>query len=154
MSTIRRSRSVVLGIAAVLAVALAAPVAAQTEEQPLAAAPAAPSWDETSGYDAVESSRAAYALPAAPAAITNQVPGDVRWAPAATAADAAWDATSGYGAVEASRAAIAPNTLTSGEASGPTGHEVSAAIGVSWDETTGYSSAVEGEGADQMFGPR
>jgi hypothetical protein len=39
------------------------------------------SWDETSGYGSVEASRAANALPAAPAASTTQVPADVRWAP-------------------------------------------------------------------------
>ena len=37
-------------------------------------------WDETSGYGSVEASRAANALAAASAAITTQVPSDVRWA--------------------------------------------------------------------------
>jgi hypothetical protein len=75
-------------------VALAAPIAVNAEdgvrttEQVLAAedqdpalAPAAPSWDETSGYGSVEASRAANALAALPVVITTQVPSDVRWAP-------------------------------------------------------------------------
>ena len=138
MFTIHRARVVVLAIAAGLAVAVVVPVAAQTEDQPLAAAPAAPSWDETSGYGSVETSRAISALPEAPASLTNQFPSDVRWAPALPAADLAWDGTSGYGAVEANRAALGPAGLAGGVE--PTGHEVSAAIGFSWDETSGYGS--------------
>ena len=65
MSMIRRSRTVFSTFAAVLTFALVAPIAVNAddgviaaEEQALAAAPAAPSWDETSGYGSVEASRA------------------------------------------------------------------------------------------------
>jgi hypothetical protein len=118
MSTIHRSRSAVLsivGTAAVLTLSLAAPVAAQglDQDQVLVAAPAGPSWDDTSGYGAVEANRAAHAVPLAPATITTQVSADVRWAPLRmvvnalgplAAAATVWDESSGYGAVEASRA--------------------------------------------------
>ena len=60
MSTIHRYRSAFLGIAALLSVVLVAPVTAQAPDQDLtlAAAPAIPSWDETSGYGVVEANRA------------------------------------------------------------------------------------------------
>lgn len=121
MATIHRSRRAALGIAAFLAGALVTPLAVTAEEQALAVVPAAPSWDETSGYGAVEASRARASAMLAPSAISSQVSPDVRWAPARvmaadlasgrgglSAADLAaardWDETSGYGNVEASRA--------------------------------------------------
>jgi hypothetical protein len=120
MSVIRRFRTVVSTVAAVLTFALAAPIAVNAddegiavEKQVLAAAPAAPSWDERSGYGSVEASRAANALAALSVLITSQVSSDVRWAPEQALEHAmdplvtaaiAWDETSGYGAVEASRA--------------------------------------------------
>jgi hypothetical protein len=75
------------------------------EEALLAVVAASSSWDETSGYRAVEAARAANALPAAPATTMSQVPSDVRWAPAQTGANAIRDESSGYHAFEASRAA-------------------------------------------------
>jgi hypothetical protein len=71
MSMIQRFRSMVLGIVAVLTFALVAPIAVHAEDQVLvgeqvlpveeqvpALAPAASSWGETSGYNAVEAARA------------------------------------------------------------------------------------------------
>ena len=84
MSKVHRFPSFLLALGALVALSLTAPAAAQVEEEVLAV-PAGPSWDETSGYGAVEASRAA--------------------APEA-AIGASWDESSGYGSVEASRAAI------------------------------------------------
>jgi hypothetical protein len=86
MSTSYRSRTVFSAFAAVLTFVLCAPIAVNAEEQLLAAVPAAPPWDETSGYGSVEASRAAASALLAPVAGPS------------------WDETSGYGAVEASRA--------------------------------------------------
>jgi len=106
MSTIQRYRTAFLGIAAVLAVALVAPVAAQTEDQPIAAAHAAPSWDETSGYGAVEANRAVIGH-------DDVVSGYAATGHEASAAlGLSWDETSGYGSVEASRAAGCDVTLS------------------------------------------
>jgi hypothetical protein len=92
------------------------------EEALLAVVAASPSWDETSGYRAVEAARAANALPAAPAVIMSQVPSDVRWAPALTGADPTGDESSGYHAFEASRAAArgatSPDSLLTALATG------------------------------------
>ena len=88
MRTIHRSQPLVLGLAALLAVAVLAPVAAEAEDEVLAVAPAAGlAWDATSGYGALELSRATTAIRAP---LSDD-----------------WDETSGYGALEASRAAIA-----------------------------------------------
>jgi hypothetical protein len=86
-----------VAISGLLLGAMAVPAAAQApdQDQIVVAAPAGPSWDETSGYASVEASRA---LAAAPATLSNQVPADVRWAPAVS-----WDEASGYGAVEHNR---------------------------------------------------
>ena len=92
------------------------------EEALLAVVAASSSWDETSGYRAVEAARAANALPAAPAVIMSQVPSDVRWAPALTGADPTGDESSGYHAFEASRAAArgatSPDSLLTALATG------------------------------------
>ena len=133
MRTIHRSRTVFSVFAAVLAFALAAPIAVHaedeviadeqvlaTEEQDPALAPAIPSWDEASGYGSVEASRAAASAMLAPVAAPS------------------WDDTSGYGSVEASRAAIGHDDAVSGDT--VTGHEASAAIGRSWDDISGYGS--------------
>ena len=170
MSTNSRSRSLVIGIATVVALALLAPVAVTAEEEAVVLAPvaapavastsgddvrtaralaaeralqsgdigsmqedrllaivaAAPSWDETSGYGAVEASRAAHAL-AGPAASTPQVPSDVRWAPARViAVGASWDETSGYGSVEASRAARTSRSVAPAPSAAPTLSDASA----------------------------
>jgi hypothetical protein len=140
MSTIRRFRPAIPVVAVVLIFALSAPLAVRAEdevrgeEQIVAAedqvpalAPAAPSWDETSGYGAVEASRAANALSAAPAALTIHVPSDVRWAPARVIAPgSSWDETSGYGSVEASRAARASRSVLPAPSTAPALSDASA----------------------------
>src|SRR4051794_19133381 len=128
MSTSRRTRITIPTIGAVLLFALAAPIAVNAdeviaaEEQVLAAAPAAPSWDETSGYGAVEASRAT---------------ASVLWAPVA---GPGWDETSGYGSVEASRANV--SALLSGEVMSGQEHALTlaAVAATMWDETSGYGS--------------
>jgi hypothetical protein len=125
MFTIHRYRTGFLGITTVLAVALVASVTAQTEDQQIAAAPAAPSWDETSGYGAVEANRAVIGH-------DDVVSGYVATGHEASAAmGLSWDETSGCGAVEANRAAASE-----------------AAINASWDESSGYG-AVEASRADR-----
>jgi hypothetical protein len=111
MSTIYCRRTVFSVFVAAFAISLAAPIAVHAqdeviamEESLLAAVPAAPSWDETSGYGSVEASRADASALLAPGTAPS------------------WDETSGYGSVEASRAAIhiaveaedasAPQTIT------------------------------------------
>jgi hypothetical protein len=49
-----------------------------------------------------------------------------------------WNETSGFGAVEAGRAAIGHEEMVSGYSA--TGHEASAAMGLSWDAKSGYGS--------------
>jgi hypothetical protein len=129
MSTIHRYRSAFLALAALLAVALVAPVAAQVEDQSLAAAPAGPSWDETSGYGSVEASRAA--------------------APEA-ALGASWDETSGYARVERTRAEV--SALVFGELIA--GQDPAVALAVTdatlWDETSGYGAVEESRAENSM----
>ena len=133
MSTIHRSRTAISAFAAVLMLALSAPIAVHAQDQvpaeervlvaeDQALAPVAGlSWDETSGYGSVEASRAAIALPATStttevnrvlvaqhaleAGDLGSMQEDVLFAVAA--ASSSWDVTSGYGSVEASRAANA-----------------------------------------------
>ncbi len=81
MPMICRTRKTILAFAAMLSVVLVAPAAVRAQEESFSAAPALPSWDETSGYASLETSRAINALPAAPTAVTSLVPADVRWAP-------------------------------------------------------------------------
>jgi hypothetical protein len=135
MRTIHRSRTVFSAVIAVLAFALCAPIAVNAEEQVIAdeqiiaaaeqdpaLAPAAPSWDESSGYGSVEASRAAAS------------------ALLAVGAAPSWDETSGYGSVETTRAEM--SMLLSGEVI--SGQEqdlaMAAAAAKSWDETSGYGS--------------
>jgi len=88
----RRPLASIVAIVTVFALTLAAPAAAQVAEPPLAAARVGPSWDEISGYGAVEASRAAIGE-------DSQTCGhEVR-----AASGPSWDETSGYGAVEARR---------------------------------------------------
>jgi hypothetical protein len=107
------------------------------EDALVAIVAAAPSWDATSGYGAVEAGRGATAALLAPAAPS-------------------WDQTSGYGAVEASRATIgSPATSTTSEQTrvlaaqqalhspdlGSLQEEALRAVvaaGPSWDATSGY----------------
>jgi hypothetical protein len=140
MLTIHRSRTAISAFAAVLMLALSAPIAVHAQDQVpaeervlvaedrgLALAPVAGlSWDKTSGYGSVEASRAAIALPATSTTTeTNRVlvaqhalaAGDLGSMQedvlfAVVAASASWDVTSGYGSVEASRAANALATAS------------------------------------------
>jgi hypothetical protein len=109
------------------------------EDALVAIVAAAPSWDATSGYGAVEAGRGATSALLAPAGPS-------------------WDQTSGYGAVEASRATIgSPATSTSavqtrvlaaqralqGGDLGSLQEDALLAVvsaGQSWDETSGYGS--------------
>ena len=149
MSTTYRSRRAAFGIAAVLAGALATPLAVTAEEQALAVAPVAPSWGETSGYDAIEANRAA--------------------ASTLLAGDPSWDATSGYDAVERIRASASAMLVPSAyppqvspEVRWAPAREIAAdlacgrggqraadlAAAQAWDATNGYG-AVEAIRADQ-----
>jgi hypothetical protein len=193
MSMIRRSRTVISTVAAVLTFALVAPIAVNADEEViaaeepvLAAAPAVPSWDEASGYGSVEASRAAASALLAPVAapswdetsgygsveairadmnalLSGEVISDQEQALAFAAAAAAtlWDATSGYGSVEASRAANAlaalPVLITSQVSSDVRWAPEQAlehamnplvAAATAWDETSGYG-AVEASRADR-----
>jgi len=154
MSTIHRSRRAAFGLAAFLASALVTPLVVMAEEQALVVAPGAasweetsgygsveasraavsallagdPSWDETSGYGAVERSRAAAAgLLAGLVTTVNQVPRDVRWAPAHT--------------LEASRAARASDTSLACVRGAEYQETPSCSLLVAardWDATSGY----------------
>ncbi len=119
-------RAAVFGLVAVFGVALAAPVAVAAQELTQALAPAETTWDESSGYNSVETNRAAYALTTSPSGveasrvITAQLAlsgGDLGSMQeealfAVLAAGSAWDDASGYGAVEASRATVEPSQVT------------------------------------------
>lgn len=85
MSNMHRVPVFLLALGALVSLCFAAPAAAQVEQEPLAV-PAGPSWDETSGYGAVEEARATIGHASA-------VP--------------SWHDMSGYGSVEASHATIA-----------------------------------------------
>ena len=114
MSVVRRFRRAV-SVVAVLNLGVSAPIAvnAQVEgaaerrlavqEQNPVLAPAVPSWDETSGYGAVEASCAEMnALLSG-----ERISGQEQAIASARASATLSHATSGYGAVEASRAANA-----------------------------------------------
>lgn len=123
MSNVHRFPMFLLALGALVSLAFAAPAAAQVEQEPLAV-PADLSWDETSGYGAVEATRATIGYaPAVPSWDDVSGYGSVEASRAAVpevALGASWDETSGYGAVEASRASIGQDP--------------------SWDETSGYGS--------------
>jgi len=114
MSTIHRFRPTFLISVVVVAFGLVAPGAVNAQEEVVAEeldlaarehvpvlAPAAPSWDETSGYGAVEVSRAAIGHEAVVSEDT------LSGHEASAALGLSWDELSGYGAVEANRAANA-----------------------------------------------
>jgi hypothetical protein len=116
MSKSQRSRSLVLGIVAVLTFVLVAPIAVHAEDQvlvdeqvvavdeqiPTLAPVAASSWSETSGYGAVEATRALAAQRALLTGDHGSLQEERLYA--IVAAARSWDETSGYGSVEASRA--------------------------------------------------
>lgn len=136
MRTIPRFQRVMLGTAAVLALVVSSPLAVTAEDQVLAAAPVGPSWDDMSGYGAVEANRATVSALLVP--------------------DPTWDQTSGYGAVEANRAAasvVLPPTSTTMQVPGDVRWAPESAItprpsveasGVTaakvWDKTSGYGA--------------
>ena len=135
MSTSNRSRMIFSAFVAVLTFALCAPIAVNAdevtaaEEPILAAAPAAPSWDEFSGYSSVEASRAGVN-----SSVSGEVISSQERALAMTAAAAAsWDEATGYGSLETSRAVAAINAPVAPS---------------SWDETSGYG-AVEASRANR-----
>jgi hypothetical protein len=140
MSTLHRHRTGFSAFAAVLAFVLCAPMAVNAEdevitadEQILAAAPALPSWDESSGYGSVEASRAAAYTLLAPA-------------PAPT-----WEETSGYASVEATRAEV--SALVSGEMMTSQAQALAfaaAAAATLWDATSGYGSVEASRAANAL----
>jgi hypothetical protein len=132
MLTNRRSRAAIVAVVAVLTVALAAPIAVHAQDLvvpdedlvPALAPVAGLSWDETSGYGAVETSRAVNAQQALLSGdLGSMQEGRLL---AVVAAAPSWDATSGYGSVEGSRAAASAL--------------LAPVAGPSWDETSGYKS--------------
>jgi hypothetical protein len=158
MRTLHRFRTAPVVIAAFLASALVTPVTVNAEEPVLAAAPAAASWDETSGYGSVEASRADVSALWSGELIRDQ---EQTLAFAGAAAATLWDAMSGYGAVEASRAAnalpVAPSAFPSQVPSDvrwaperALEHAMNplVAAAMAWDETSGYG-AVEASRADR-----
>ena len=101
------------------------------EEHLYAIVAAAPSWDATSGYGAVEASRATIGHPAAG---TLQVPADVRWAPVRAVAPVS--------PVEARRVVAAQQALRSPDLGSLQEDALLAVVsaGQSWDQTSGYGS--------------
>ena len=173
MFTVRRSRTTFVAIAALFAIALVAPAAAQVDDQPLAAAPTGPSWDETSGYGTVEVSRATIGHDGLASGEASGTTGreasaaiGYSWdetsgygsveASRATVPEAAigasWDESSGYASVEASRATIAPGTSDRGSLQED--HVTAAPVSPSWDETSGYGAVEENRAVTPMHGPR
>ncbi|MDQ3226652.1 MAG: hypothetical protein M3Q50_08490 [Chloroflexota bacterium] len=119
-------RAAVFGLAALLSAAVLAPVTVQSQELNVAMAPAESNWDETSGYAALETSRATFAISPAPSGAAESRATAAQLAldsgdlgsmqeqalAAVVAAGISWDAASGYGAVEASRATVEPSQVT------------------------------------------
>ncbi len=106
-------------------------IGSMQEEHLLAIVAAVPSWDATSGYGAVEASRAAIGHPAAS---TTQVPADVRSVPVGMIAPES--------SVDASRVLAAQQALQS-QNLGSLQEDVLLAVvaaGSSWDQTSGYGS--------------
>jgi hypothetical protein len=106
-------------------------IGSMQEEHLFAIVAAAPSWDETSGYGAVEASRASIGHAAAS---TTQVPADVRWAPAGVIAPES--------SIEASRVLTAQQALQSQDLGSLQEEALFAVVaaGSSWDQTSGYAS--------------
>ncbi len=102
------------------------------EEALMAVVAAAMSWDETSGYRSVEASRAANALAIMPATSTNQVPSDVRWAPARVISPGP--------SIEEARVLSAQHGLQSRDLGSMQEEALFAIVAAapSWDETSGY----------------
>jgi hypothetical protein len=127
-------------IAALFALAQLAPVMAQ-EDVVVAAAPALPSWDETSGYGSVEASRAAIGVDPASIIVANVTPSDARWAPVAYSP--AENEAIGYAANISRRLTTVTRELAVADPGSV--HEQAliaelAAVSRAWDETSGYAS--------------
>ena len=125
MSTNRQSRRLVLGIVAMLALTLLAPVAVTAEDDVAAMAPVTVPAEDATRADAV------WAANRALAAQRALLSGDIgsmqeERLRAIVATARSWDETSGYGSVEASRAAA---SALRAPVAAP-----------SWDETSGYGS--------------
>jgi hypothetical protein len=122
-------------------------IGSMQEEHLLAIVAGAPSWDATSGYGSVEASRAANALPVAPAAITTQVPAEVRWAPVRAIAPEL--------SAEATRALAAQLALQSGDIGSMQEDRLLAivAAGSSWDETSGYGAVEASRATNALLAP-
>jgi hypothetical protein len=125
MSKIHRSRPAISAFAAVLMLTVSAPIAVHGQDEDLALAPVpAASWDETSGYGAVEAIRAEPDVYVVPGAGTTA------------------NAASGSGSVQLNRVSIVQHALQADEL-GSMQEEALAAIvapGASWDETSGYGA--------------
>ena len=113
------SSSVAIVVVSLFAIAMIAPLSVHAEEQAIAAAPAEPSWDETSGYGSVEAIRAA----SEPLVVTES--------PITTVP-----------AVAPSRVIAAQRALESGDLGSlqEEALETIVAAAVSWDESSGYGS--------------
>ncbi|MBW3634539.1 MAG: hypothetical protein KY456_16090, partial [Chloroflexi bacterium] len=103
MSTIHRSRTTMLGIAAALSVVLVAPVGAQEKDHALAMAPTS----------AVEARRVVAAQQALQSGDLGSLQEEALLA--AVAAGTSWDDTRGYGVVKASRVLAAQRALESAD---------------------------------------
>ncbi|MCC2627552.1 MAG: hypothetical protein K0S14_1202 [Thermomicrobiales bacterium] len=125
MSKIHRSRPAISAFAAVLMLTVSAPIAVHGQDEDLALAPVpAASWDETSGYGAVEAIRAEPDVYVVPGAGTTA------------------NAASGSDSVEVIRVSIVQHALQASDL-GSMQEEALAAIvapGASWDETSGYGA--------------
>jgi hypothetical protein len=155
MPKIHHSRTAIAAFVAVLTFALSTPFAVNAEDQVLVEEPvltaedqvpalapvAGPSWDETSGYGAVEASRATIGHPAAS---TTQVPSDVRWAPARVIVPGA--------SLEAMRVLAAQQALQSRDLGSMQEDALFAVVaaGASWDETSGYGSVEASRAANAL----
>jgi hypothetical protein len=159
MSMIHHSRTTIFAFLTVLTLALSASnaVTAQqqvnadeqvlvVEDQDPALAPAVPSWDETSGYGAVEAIRATIGH-----GVVSGFGGTGHEASAAMGRS--WDELSGYGSVEASRADM--SALLSG--AGISGRDQALAFAAAsarfWDATSGYGSVEASRAAASTLFP-
>jgi hypothetical protein len=121
-------------------------IGSMQEERLYAIVAAGPSWDQTSGYESVEASRAAIGHATSntseEAALLAQVPADVRWAPARAIAPGS--------PAEASRVLAAEQALQSPDLGSMQEEALLAVVAASssWDETSGYG-AVEAARAER-----
>jgi hypothetical protein len=136
MRTIQQSRTAISAFATVLMVALSAPMAVAAEEQALAMAPTAPTWNETSGYGSLEMIRAESAHFLAPTLSTT------------------WDVTSGYRSVEVNRVIAAQHALLSGDLGSVQEQAMADLVAASstWDQASGYGAVEASRAATELIG--